>query len=136
MFLNILNILCIFFTAQALADDSNEGGTLITPTRMYSSTHMYTPHTYVYTNTYVFSYRYTYVFTHTHVYTYTYVYTHTYVFTHTYAYTHVLIAAPCEILNSNKVAGLECRCDDDHVGKIEWKGSQPKGNCVPLATGR
>ena len=46
------------------------------------------------------------------------------------AYTCVLAAAPCDIANSNNVAGLSCACNTGYKGTITWSGGTHSGSCI------
>ena len=36
----------------------------------------------------------------------------------------------CEVVNSDKLPGTDCRCSDGFKGEISWDGPHPKGNCT------
>ena len=40
---------------------------------------------------------------------------------------------PCNIPNSNRKDGPECRCLDGYNGTISWKGEEPLGTCTAVS---
>ncbi|CAE7217059.1 GALNT12, partial [Symbiodinium necroappetens] len=38
--------------------------------------------------------------------------------------------APCDIDNSNKAKGWDCKCKPEYSGSIYWEGATPKGTCT------
>ena len=51
-------------------------------------------------------------------------------FTCAYACLRFLTAAPCGIANSNKAAGLACKCNTGFKGTITWSSATPSGSCT------
>ena len=41
----------------------------------------------------------------------------------------LVTAAPCSIANSNKAAGLACKCNTGFKGTITWSGATASGSC-------
>ena len=39
-------------------------------------------------------------------------------------------AAPCDIVDSNKAAGLACKCKTGFKGTITWSGATASGSCT------